>query len=86
MCLRSRNARDPFETIWMKPCITMAVATGTMLASTPIRIRPPAIPKTPEIVAVTKVAARRKAMTANDIGGAVRGESGTADRMFPTGH
>ena len=41
----------------------MAVATGTKAARTPIRMSPPAIPNTPDMAAVIRVAARMTAMT-----------------------
>ncbi len=67
MCFHSNAAREKFEMIWMNPCITMAVATGTNAASTPISKEPPAMPKTPDIVAVISVAARIRAMTGADM-------------------
>ena len=49
MLARHMIARHPLEVICAVPCRTMAAETGRNAISTPIRIIPPAMPKTPEI-------------------------------------
>ena len=58
MCWRHRKARQPLAAIWVTPCITMAVCTGTTNSKKPISSMPPAMPKMPEMneVAVTTTA------------------------------
>ena len=46
-CLRQSRPRQPFDAIWVTACSTMAVWTGSSTSSTPIRMMPPAMPKTP---------------------------------------
>jgi hypothetical protein len=55
---RSSTARQPFDTLWTAPCTTIAAGTGSSSASTPIRIRPPAMPNTAERKAVARTLKR----------------------------
>ena len=52
MCRHHKSARQPFDAICVTACRIMACGTGKSANSTPIRIRPPAIPKMPERSAV----------------------------------
>ena len=46
------KARKPLAKSCVTPCRTIATCTGSAAAYTPIRIIPPAMPKTPEITDV----------------------------------
>ena len=56
-----RKARQPLEAIWVTACSTMAWGSGMTTSSTPIRIRPPAMPNTPDRRAVRIIRAERLA-------------------------
>jgi len=43
--------REPLETDWTMPCTTIAALTLMRLAIMPIKTRPPAMPKSPEMIA-----------------------------------
>src|ERR1700720_4779445 len=55
MWLRHKNARQPFEAICVMACSTIAEGSGRMVSSTPIRIRPPAMPNRPDRNAVATI-------------------------------
>src|SRR6266849_665842 len=48
MCRHHKSARQPLEAICVTACSTMAVGSGKTTSSTPIRMRPPAMPKMPD--------------------------------------
>src|ERR1700760_1128567 len=52
-CLRCRMARQPLATSCKRPWTTKVAETGNTRASAPLSIRPPAMPKTPDMAAVT---------------------------------
>ena len=60
-CLRWRNARQPLATSCSSPWATKVAETGSTRARAPFSSRPPAMPKTPEMAAVTKADAMMKA-------------------------
>src|SRR5258708_19256788 len=55
MWLRHRKARQPFEAICVIACSTIAEGSGRMVNSTPIGIRPPAMPNRPDKNAVATI-------------------------------
>src|SRR4051812_23435979 len=55
MWLRHRNARQPLDAICVMACSTIADGSGISASSTPIRIRPPAIPNSPDRNAVATI-------------------------------
>src|SRR3984893_3608967 len=55
MWLRHSNARQPLDAICVIACSTIADGSGRMVSSTPIRIRPPAMPNRPERNAVATI-------------------------------
>ena len=65
-----RKARQPLEAIWVTACSTMAWGSGMTTSSTPIRMRPPAMPNTPDkravrIIRAERLAASRAVMAAS---------------------
>src|SRR5260370_33444816 len=62
MWLRHRKARQPFEAICVIACSTIAEGSGRMVSSTPIRIRPPAMPNRPDKNAVATISRPRAAI------------------------
>src|SRR5258708_31882802 len=55
MWLRHKKARQPLEAICVIACSTIADGSGRMVSSTPIRIRPPAMPNRPDKNAVATI-------------------------------
>src|SRR5262245_25578358 len=49
MCVIHSQARQPLEAICVKPCSTMAAASGMIASRMPSRIMPPAMPNIPEM-------------------------------------
>src|SRR5216684_8842960 len=61
MCRHHKSARQPLEAICVTACSTMAVGSGKTTSSTPIRMRPPAMPKMPDRKAVKIIRSERLA-------------------------
>src|SRR4051794_34697544 len=55
MWLRHRNARQPLDAICVIACSTIADGSGISASNTPIRIRPPAMPNSPDRNAVATI-------------------------------
>src|SRR3954471_1257760 len=55
MWLRHRNARQPFDAICVIACSTIADGSGISASNTPTRIRPPAMPNSPDRNAVATI-------------------------------
>src|SRR5579859_1060733 len=72
-CLRCRIARQPLATSCNRPWTTKVAETGRTRARQPLSSKPPAMPKTPEMAAVTNDMTTMKTPAARDMGKVLHG-------------